>query len=310
MNLEQFLRLNDRQVAEIVAEKGPRVVVCPINGTRRWYYLEHPERSENLDSHYLDVIARRYIEVFRLFYDHGVQTVLTPAFGPDLLDRDPDYLEMAAGGLGRIARHPDFTDFYRDYGLAVRVYGDYHRYFDRAGFRHLNELFQGMEQSVDGGANRRLYWGLFAHDATESIAGLAVDFFQEHGRTPTRREIISAYYGDFVENVDLFIGFDKFSAFDMPLISVGSENLYFLASPTPYLGREQLRKILFDHIYQRPLEFPYQKMEREGFEYMRAFYRRHRGTVFGLGRMQDGIWYPGAIADEPKTNGNTEPHGH
>jgi hypothetical protein len=303
MNLEQFLRLGDRQVAEIVAAHGPRVVVCPINGTRRWYYLEHPDRYEDLDSHYLDVIAARYIEVFKLFFDHGVHTLLTPAFGPDLLERDPTYLGMAAQGLGRIAAHSDFTDFYQEYDLSVRVYGDYERYFDRPDFHYLNDLFHRMGETNHSAPKRRLFWGLFAHDATETIAGLAVEFFQEHGRKPTRQEIVSAYYGEFVENVDLFIGFDKFSAFDMPLISVGSENLYFMASPTPYLERDQLRRILYDHIYQRPLETSYHEMEREGLDYMRAFYQRNRSTVFGLGRLRNGIWYPGTLSEEGKTNG-------
>ena len=51
--------------------------------------------------------------------------------------------------------------------------------------------------------------------------------------------------------VELFIGFDKFTVFDMPLLTTGEEDLYFSVSPSPYMTIRQLRAILYDHLYVR-----------------------------------------------------------
>ena len=249
MDLETFTSLSTKEIAQIVHERGPRVVVFPINGTRRWFMLEHPPRpGEDPIAAYLDISGRRHIELYRLFFDHGIHTLLTPIFGPDLMERGDDYMQMAAEGLARTATHPDFIDFYRANGVRVRFYGDYARYLVPTPYAHLVERFDDVMSQTAAHSKCRLFFGLFAHDATETIAKLAVHHHAQHGRLPTKREIVEAYYGEYVAPANIFIGFDKPAAFDMPLIATGSEDLYFTVSPSPYLNQRQLRGILYDHL--------------------------------------------------------------
>ena len=295
MDLETFLDLSTEEVACLVREAGPKVSVFPINGTRRWLILEHPEAvAENFVEAYLNIAGRRHVELYQLFFDHGVDTLLTPVFGPDILARGEGYSDLIRDGLSWFARGPDFLDFYDAYDVRVRVYGDYRRYLEPTPYAEVIDDFEAVEQRTASHSRCRLFFGVCAHDATETIAEIGVRFHQVHIRLPTRREIVEAYYGEYVASVDFFIGFDKFAAFDMPLVATGNEDLYFTVAPSPYLHARQLRTILFDHIYARPKgENTYTEMTEVGWAAMRDFYHANVGNTSGIGiRHKMGIWYP------------------
>src|SRR5512146_1116548 len=131
MEFETFLKLPTEEVARLVREAGPLVCVFPINGTRRWFLLEYPPEtweSDDFLSAYLQASIRRQIDLFRVFFDHGVDTLMMPLFGPDLLERGEGYVEMAAMAMRQLVTNPLFLDSYREHGARVRFYGDYRRY--------------------------------------------------------------------------------------------------------------------------------------------------------------------------------------
>lgn len=295
MELDEFLSLPTTEVARLVRDAGPKVCVFPINGTRRWYLLEYPASDKSLGAEYLDVIARRHIDIYRMFFDHGLDTLLTPTFGPDILERGDEYVQMAAEGLARLAHHPDFLTFFQDYGVRVRFYGDYRRYFKATPQAYLCDLFAEVVARTANNKQRRLFFGLFAHDASETIAELAVRYHAEHGCVPNRRTLVELYYGEYVEPVDFFIGFDRFCVFDMPLVATGNEDLYFTVSPSPYLDERQLRGILYDHLYtRRKEELDYAEMTPDDWAAMREFYHANRGRTVGIGAWHrpGAFWYP------------------
>jgi tuberculosinol/isotuberculosinol synthase len=296
MEAETFCRLPASEVARLVRKAGPKVCVFPINGTRRWFLLEHGLADEGgFSSRYLDMIARRHIELYQLFFDHGLDTLLTPAFGPDILERGDEYVQMAAEGLARLANHPEFLGFFEAYGVRVRFYGDYARHFARTRHAHLSDLFDEVMARTAANSRNRLFFGLFAHDASETIAEMAVVYHAEHGRIPDRRALVERYYGEYVKAVDIFIGFDKFSSFDMPLVATGNEDLYFTVSPSPYLDGQQLRRILYDHLYaRRGQEVDYAEMSPEDLARMGEFYRANLGSTVGVGAWQQSgsFWAP------------------
>lgn len=304
MNRDDFLNLPAPDVAAHVREAGPKVCVFPINGTRRWFLLEHPQQPDaDVLAAYLAIVEQRHIDLYRLFFDHGVHTLLTPAFGPDLLERGDEYIQIAAEGLARLATEDLFLAFYRDYDVRVRFYGDYRKHLGHTRFAYLCDLFDDLTARTLTHTRHRLFFGLFAHDATETIAQLAVQHFRQHSRVPDKRTLIELYYGEYVPPVDLFIGFDKFCAFDMPLLATGNEDLYFTVSPSPYLTAPQLRAILFDHLVTRRMaETDYSALERDEWKLMRSFYRTNIGNTLGVGARQThgDYWYPLPLVDLPE----------
>jgi tuberculosinol/isotuberculosinol synthase len=295
MKLETFLNLPTEKVASIVREAGPKVCVFPINGTRRWLMLEYPEAvAENFVNAYLKIAGQRHVELYQLFFDHGIDTLITPVFGPDILARGNGYNELIRDGLSWFARGQDFLEFYDTYDVQVRAYGDYRRYLEPTPYAEVIQDFEAIEQRTASHQKYRLFFGICAHDAAETTAQIGVDFYKAHGRLPNKQEIVEAYYGDYIEPVDFFIGFDKFAAFDMPLIANGHEDLYFTVAPSPYLHTQQLRSILYDHLYTRPQEEPdYMQMTKSDWGIMRDFYATNIKHTSGIGICHNsGIWYP------------------
>lgn len=294
MDFETFKELPTAEIARLVREAGPRVCVFPINGTRRWFILEHPEEAQrNFAEAYMRLTWRRQIELYRLIFDHGIETLLTPIFGPDLLERGEEYTQLILPGLLWCARDQELLDFYTAYDVRVRVYGDVQRYFQNTPYAAVLEAYDELARRTAGHRSFRLFFGVCAHDATETVAEIGIRFYQQYGRAPNRREIVEAYYGEYVDPVDIFIGFDRPAAYDMPLLATGSEDLYFTVSPSPYLDAYTLRAILYDHMFSRRVdESGYGGLSSEELGWMRSFYRANLGQVLGVGIQRGGVWYP------------------
>ena len=296
IELEEFLSLPVDEVATLVRAAGPQVAVFPINGTRRWFMLEHAAAAQGDDpiTAYMDISQARHIELYRLFFDHGVDTLLTPVFGSELFRRGEGYIRrIGMAGIARLAQHPEFLKFYDEYGVRVRFYGDYRRELAGTEYASLIDIFDEVTRRTRTFQRARLFFGVFASDATESAAGLAVAFYRDHAKVPTRRELVEMYYGEDVPPASFFIGFDKPSAFDYPLLASGEEDLYFTAAPSPYLAERQLREILFDHLYTRRAPEPeYADFVQDDWAWMKSFYRAHREHTYGVGALHSGIWIP------------------
>jgi tuberculosinol/isotuberculosinol synthase len=297
MDFEAFLTLSASEVARLVQEIGPKVCVFPINGTRRWFMLEYPgEAATNFTETYLQISGRRHLELYKLFFDHGVETLVTPIFGPDLLERGDDYRTLLEQGLLWFAQNEEFLEFYDAYDVRVHIYGDAERYLQDTPYASALEAYEAVARHTSAHQSHRLFFGVCAHDAMEAVAAFSVGFYQENERLPNKQEIVTAYYGEYVQPVDLFIGFaDRPAAFDMPLIATGSEDLYFTVAPSPYLDARTLRAILYDFMYTRRVDDAgYETLSTEDWRAMETFYTQNRDHVLGLGRRhQSGsFWYP------------------
>ena len=302
----KFFKLSTAEVAKLVKAAGPQVCVFPINGTRRWFMLQHAhDAGEDPAQAYLSAFEKRSIEIAKLLFQHGLDTLLTPVFGEELLHRGDQYNQMAAAGMAHMANHPDFLSFYREYGVRVHFYGDYRKHLDGTEFSYLIDLFDRTTRDTAGNDSYRLFYGVFADDATEAVAELTIRHFQENGDVPLRRELVAAYYGEYIEPATLVIGFDKFSVFDYPLLGVGRENLYFTLAPSPYLTERQLRDILYDHVFLRAVEDPdYSRLPEHEMLFMQDFYLANREATLGVGGLHGGIWYPETRIKVPADGSN------
>ena len=295
MNKNTFQNLSTKEIAGLVRASGGKVCVFPINGTRRWFALEYgAETWDDPIGAYMDIAGKNHVDLYRLFFDHGVDTLLTPVFGAELLGRGDEYVQrIGMDGLARLARHPDFVEFYDAYQVRVRFYGDYKKRLANTPFAELIEIFDSITKRTEKYNQHRLFFGVFASNATDSIAELSVQYFQKQGEIADQQKLIELYYGESLSSVNLFIGFDKFSVFDYPMLASGEEDLYFTVAPSPYLNKIQLREILFDHLYTRREEEPdYEALTPTDWKWIQKFYNRHSQTIFGVGELKAGMWFP------------------
>ena len=297
---EKFLNLPTEEIANIIRAGGSRVCVFPFNGTRRWFLLEHG-RENHADpvQAYIDLTSKGYIKVYEMLFDYGLDTIVAPVFGGEILNRGEEYMEQIGTGMKLLAEHPYFLEFYEKYDVRVHFYGDYRKELSKTPYAYIADIFDDLAKKTAKNKRCRLFYGVFGSDATETIAELSVEYHQKTNRIPTRRELIELYYGEHIEKADIFIGFEKFNVFDYPLLGWGEESLYFTVAPSLYMNGNLLRNILYDYLYLRPVQDPdYFTMPKKDFEDMNSFYEANREVVFGIGEMRGGIWYPKSIVKE------------
>ena len=188
------------------------------------------------------------------------------------------------------AQNSAFTDFYAQYDVRVRVYGDARRFFCDTPYEEALDAFDTLTRHTADHGRHRLFFGVFPHDTVEATAELAVRYHSEHGDVPDRRTLVEMYYGEYVAPVDLFISFGKLRTFDIPLLMTGTEDLYFTVSPSLYLTEQQLRDILYDHLYARIKTKV--DLQPDDWASMRDFYRANVGRTLGVGRQNGSVWRP------------------
>jgi adenosine tuberculosinyltransferase len=289
--LPEFLEWPTERVAEWIGNRPePLVVGWPFNGTRRWflgYARDHPEKND-----YPSTLARRLAEHHRMLLDHGVAAVITPSFGELNLRRGEEYVRHALRGLVSMASDEAYLELFRR-GARVRFYGDYRETLSGPEFGPMVEACDEIMASTADGDGPLILLGLFADNADEAIARLAVDLFRKHGKVPDRAALIENYYGVPVPDLGFYVGFEQPQIFDVPLVKTGWEDLYYTLNPTPDVDERQLRTILYDHLVARgSTDVEYDKLPLEG-QLRIVEQSRRRGTV-GLGRVDPltGVWRP------------------
>jgi undecaprenyl pyrophosphate synthase len=237
ISLSEWLQLDDRTISGIVA---PRVLTVAIylNGTRRWF-----RSQSNRWNDYAKTTGLAHRQLCQLLYDHGIQTLIQPLLGYDLLDRGPDYVKMVVEqGLGELTK-PAYRNWYHQAQIRVAFYGNWSNILSEMGYSEVKHLLKLVtETSVY--SKHKLLCGAFADESLDNIVSMAKDVSRGE-------ELLNRYYGQPVGPIDLIIGSGQPAIWDLPLLDINKASLYFLQAPTFCLSREILRKILYDHLYQR-----------------------------------------------------------
>jgi adenosine tuberculosinyltransferase len=293
---DDFLALPSEDVAGLVRQAGPQVCVFPINGTRRWAWLEHGQElaaSPDPMARYMELAGREYVRLFGLLFEHGIDTILSPIFGSELLERGEKYVRpVLESGMCQFVEAPIFLDFYHSRGVRARFYGNLDRLAGTPceGIRTIAEDLIRKTQDNDA---CRLLLGVFADEAVEQIARLTSAFYQKQHSVPGAADLVRLYYGEDVPPVTMFIGFDKPAVFDYPLLGTGQESLYFTHAPSPYLEAHALRLILYDHLYTRQVSEPgWESLGAAESSRLREYYRANKDAIQGVGRLAGDVWLP------------------
>lgn len=292
MNLDTFQNLTRSEVAAEVRRAQATVCAFPINGTRRWLLLDHPEASV---AAYIELNGRRHVELYQLLFAHGIDTILAPIYEPVMQKRGEDYQQhVVAQGLAAVATHPTFTSFYEEQQVRVHFYGNYRKIFPGTVCAQLPELFDRVMHQTQAHQQYRLFYGVSTRSAVEDVVELAFQNCAGPGPRPDRAALIDLYYGEPLPPVSLFITSGKFNVFGMPLLATDDTSLYFTVAPSPFLTERQLRAILYDHLYNRhsSAKANYSDLTSDQFDEMRAFYQTQRETTLGVGVVRHGTWYP------------------
>jgi tuberculosinol/isotuberculosinol synthase len=297
ISFEEFLQLQTEEVAQQVRAGGPKVCVFPVNGTRRWFLLEHAAQTGSMDDFfesYMNASIQNHVELCAMLFDHGIDILLAPVFGRELMRRGDEYTQrVGIDGLVRTATDPNYRRFFEQFDVRVHFYGDYRDVLTGTPYEYALRSMYEVVEATKQNKTFRLFFGVFADEFTETVSRLAVEHYLAQGVIPDKQTLIREYYGEELPPVSLFIGFDKFSVFDMPLLATGEEDLYFSLSPSPYMTQRQLRSILYDHLYVRSTPEPdYTKLTESELDWLRDYYHKNKDYAFGVGKLKFNLWIP------------------
>ncbi len=266
--LPTWLQLDDKVIiSEVAAQIATGVIY--INGTRRWFLTQSKNWAD-----YPRLAGLAHRQVCQLLYDHGLQTLIQPLLGYDILARGLDYLRLAMEqGLGELTQ-PAYREWYHREEIRVTFYGNWLNILTEFKFSQATELVQLVAETC-GYTRRKLLFGVFADEGLDNIVHLA--------RQVNRGEaLLEDYYGQPVGPVDLVIGSGQPVIWDVPLLNINKAHLYFLQAPTFCLNREALRRILFDCLYQRINDDEiYDNLKSEAWE---------GSKILGIGQQTEKGW--------------------
>jgi len=286
-SLDEFLQLPAAQVAEMVQGL---TLGFPIDGTRRWFLVRHPTVWDVEE--YKRLTAERYVQVFAMLFEHGVETILVPAFGGELMSRGEDYVREMMDGVARLAQHPTFAGFYREHNVRVRFYGDWRRQI--CGLPGADVLADAIDAcaATQHSGPRRILYGLWADDILVSVAddlarskNEAVEF--------TREAIVTRYYGEHIPPTDIYIGFGRPTVFDVPMLVTSQTDLYYTVVPSLDLDARLFRLMVWDHFVGRWTQQEWDHLADGDLNALRAYYDAQHNSVLGLGQVDaaTGVWY-------------------
>lgn len=235
--LAEWLQLDDQVIRNIVAQRISTAAIY-LNGTRRWFLSQNKDWAD-----YAKTTGQAHRQLCQLLYDHGIQTLIQPLLGYDLLERGYDYLKMAVEqGLAELTK-PAYRTWYHQANIRVTFYGNWSNTLSELAFSEVIELLKLTAETSPHGRYRLLF-GAFADEGLDNIVNLAQG-------ASSGEELLQRYYGQPVGPVDLVIGSGQPVIWDLPLLDINKASLYFMQAPTFCLSRETLRQILYDHLYQR-----------------------------------------------------------
>jgi hypothetical protein len=299
---EEFVALPAEEITRIVKQKGkPKVGIFVPDGNRRMTMALTglSEDSEDFYPEYVRLFTEKFMENLKVFFSHGLDTLIVPLISPTILNRSQKYINLAINGLLQVlVKSNKWLHFYRENDIRVRTYGD----LEPLRGTQCQKGIQWVEEIKTQTSHHKthaLFYGFLSNSmkGMESV-NLAVEYYQLHRRKPTCPEMKEMYYGENLAEADFFIMSTKIAGAGAlpPFISSKKTEMYFLLAPGVVgLTRETFREILYDLLYCRPncTIKKYGDNDLKVIEVLKKYYFSDESIVLGPGKRVGHFWVPG-----------------
>jgi hypothetical protein len=289
---EKFLELPAADIRKMVQDwQKPRVGIFVADGNRRLVMCQTrlSPKSDEFYTEYARFFVASIQECLNIFFDHGLETLFFPLFGPSLLLRKNKFQSITLpNAYNKIFQADEWFQFYNEKGIRVKTYGDMSQ-LEKIDVNRL-DFTKGINQMVEKTASHDKHT-LFFGFMSENIPGmempqLIIDFYKSNNRAPTLREMVEIYYGESIPSADFIVFSDKLSTRALPpLISSQHTQIYYLPVPG-FLGLNTttFRKVLYDLLFLHPQDSipEYNDNHLESIETLDKFYQQHKNTIIGI----------------------------
>lgn len=247
MEVAEFTTLPPVKVSEIVRQEHPKPlgVGMPFNGTRRWYMATFQKTAQEVYSYdYLDRTLKAMLETMGMMFADGVHTVYTPIIGRDLAQRGPEYMEFSNRATANIGNEESLA-WYEANKVHAAAYGQTELLFPE-----VQKILQKMTHQIHV-PRHFIRYGVFADHPLQDILNRTVELYERTQKVPSEQQLLENYYTGNTPPVDIWIGSDQPTVFDVPMQIHGNTALYFLQFPTLFMNQTLWRRILYDVLFIR-----------------------------------------------------------
>lgn len=295
-----FLKMTTQEIATLIRiQQSPQLGVFVPDGSRRMVLAFTDANPGEEDFYRLSATlpAQYLLASLKVFFSHGLSTLLVPILSRSVLQRGGPYSRLTAlTGLELLFASDEWLHFYQEYNIRVRTYGDL-KFLAGGDCEPALAWVEATMQQTAAHQSHTLFFAIGEPPTLgEGMAELSVRFWQENGRLPTLSEQICYYYGEPLPTADFFIMTSKMSGLGaLPRFLVnGDTEAYFLPSAGAMgLNAHTWRLILYDMLFARVGlhgKHVQEAMSAEDRVDLGAIYRDEAQTVIGLGEQVGNIW--------------------
>jgi tuberculosinol/isotuberculosinol synthase len=279
------MALPAEDISGVVLPKRLAVLVS-LDGTRRFANMRDPSSREDW-ARYSQLGKEATVSLVETLFALGVQTILITALWPSNFTRGNEYAKVVLGPLG-LAGLTDATwrVVYDRWGARARLSGTWRE--AEPWMVEEMEKVAGQYVAATPEGDRLLLWEADAGDILEATLKLAAQV------GPSRGAILAAHYPDGPERIHIAIKSGRLSTLDRIVspVMLDKTDLYLVSNLTLELTEDQLRAILYDHLFLRHAA-PEDNMSYSD-QYLAAYRRWHDARpprVVGLGELDPGGYW-------------------
>jgi undecaprenyl diphosphate synthase len=309
----EFLELSNEDIARIVKLEGrPKTGVFISDGSRRSaiVFMGLQPDKDNFEKKYIEAEAKNFLNNIKIIFQHGLHTLIIPSLKHENYEREKKNIDaMVHRAIKTLLLGEDWLNFYKEYGVKVKVYGDLD-YVKQKGYPEIMEWSSEVEELTKNNRNHRIFYGIACSNIYEHrrLMDLAVDFYKKNNRKPSDEEKIQLYYGDKVDDVDFLIRSTIIRDSDLqpPIISGRKTQMYFFVAPDHIsFSTDSFREILYDLIFSREpafgkKEYKENELNQSVIKFMKEYYILNKSEVIGLGEKIGPFWVPQINIQMPK----------
>ena len=310
---EEFMTLSDHDIATIINKnKRPKAAVLIPDGNRRFAmsFLNMMPNSKDFETEYMKNNSEAFMKNLQIMYSHGLNTLFIPCMKHENFFRDKEYVKaITQFSLKLIFTDKKWIDFYQDNDIKVKIYGDLD-YVKNKGYEELLQHAYDLEKITENNKKHKLFFGIACSNKHEypRLMDMAIEFYKKFNRKPSYQEKLELYYGENVDDIDLFIRPTELRDSDIqpPLISGQQTQMYFLVAPDSIsFNKDVYRNILYDYLYCRTSEFgikTYQDkiINKSDLEEIKDYYSQNMHTIISTGKRIGNFWVPEVKIITPK----------
>jgi len=311
---KDFLNLPADEVKHIVQKhEKPKTGIFVADGTRRLVMCQNrfSPTSDDFYKEYTKVFVDSLMKSLKIFFEHGLQNLFFPLFGPSLLLRKNKFQTITIPtAYQKIFLSDEWLNFYRENGIRLKAYGDLSQ-LNKIDTLHLN-MADGIKNTIEATASNdkhTLYFGFMSENTPcMEMPEMIINFYKSHQRPPDYREMLETYYGEPIRKADFVIFSDKLSHRALPpFISTRKSKIYYLPVPG-YLGfnERNYRRMLYDLLFVQPVDSipEYAAEELNNIESLRDYYATHQDTIVGVVEKSGNLMVPGIEEIKVENNKN------